>query len=281
MEGYTIVLALKLFTHNGNNNLERFMKVGMPTLEHFLDITGLLDFIVIAPRSDIATIKQELTTNFSRYPWRFVVEDVLVSKQVENGWAKQQTAKIAVAAMVKTDCYLIIDDDTYLTKPFGQQDLKYNNKYIMNKCDIDFPFFFLWSANALGADFDTVQNAPYHMAITPEIFHTQTVQSLIECLEQMHGTHMKWQEYLANNKFTEYCMYWTYLRNKNQHTELYACEEAGAPQLYGNPTSGQEHILTSQVEKSFKENTNYWFSFVQSSLPYTNSEVQQEVMRHV
>jgi hypothetical protein len=283
MDKYSIVLVIKEYTHHAgvaHNNLERFMKIGMKTYEKYLNWNGVQDFFVVVPRPDVESVKTKLESGFLNVPWKVIAEDVLVSKKVPEGWAKQQTAKLAIASLVKTRHYLIIDDDTYLTKPFGVEDLLWNGKAIMNKCQIDFPFFFLWSAQCVDVDFDEVQGAPFHMAITPEIFVTDVVKDLVAYLEGKYGGRMQWQESLAANKFTEYCMYWTYLRKVGKHEALYACESE-APAVYGYPTSGPEHDLKAQVKRSFEENSGYHFSFVQSSLPFSTEQVAQEVLRYL
>jgi hypothetical protein len=280
---YTIVVALKEITHkNGTpyNNVDRFLRIGMKTYTKYLNTDDLYEFIVIVPKNELATIKAKLNSQYPTFPWKLITEDVLVSKKVPTGWAKQQVAKLAVALIVATEHYLIVDDDTYLTKPFGYADMFRNGKLIMNKCQIDFPFFFLWSAQTLGVDFDEVQSAPFHMAITPEIFVTDVVKDIVKLFETKYGTHMVWQERLAELKFTEYCVYWTYLRDKALHDTMYYCDEDGYS-LYGYPTSGQEHDLKEQVRKSFQENDGHFFSFVQSSRPYTVCEVEQEVLSYL
>lgn len=280
---YSIVLVIKEITHqNGveHNNLDRFMQVGMVTYEKYMKRESVHEFIIVTPAADIKNVQARLTAKYPNWPWKFVVEDAIVLKTLPSGWAKQQTAKFAIAPLIKTKHYLIIDDDTYLTKPFEYSDLFYNGKAIMNKCQIDFPFFFFWSSQMAKADFDMVQYAPFHMAITPEIFVTSLVRDLIKWLEGEYGDRMSWQSHLANNKFTEYCLYWIYLMKLGVHSLEYACEQ-DAPSLYGHATTGPEHTLSVQVKKSFKDNGNYWFSFVQTSLPLSNAQVATEVKKYI
>lgn len=284
---FSIVLVIKEITHqNGveHNNLDRFMQVGMVTYEKFMDRRGLHEFIIVAPGSDIKNIQTRLTAAYGDWPWRFVNEDAIVLRSLPNGWAKQQTAKFAVAALIKTPHYLIIDDDTYLTKSFGRENLFHDGKLILNKCAIDFIMFFYWSARVLKSDFDKVQYAPYHMAITPQIFITDRVRELVGWLESAYGARMQWQQYLADNKFTEYTMYWQFLMTLGNGMslcqELYACEET-APAMYGYATTGPEHNLKLQVKRSFNDNDKHYFSFVQTSLPFSNKEVAAEVRKYL
>lgn len=279
---FTMVMTLRRFTHHmgeQHDNLERFLRLGMPTYEKYLNTEGLQEFFVITPSADTQGIREILKAKHPRFPWTVISEDVLVSKEVPPGWAKQQTSKLAVAALVKTDIYLIVDDDTYLTKPFGQKDLTHNGKIVLNKTQIDFPFFFLWSAQVLGVDFDKVQDYPTYMAITPEIFKTSVVRDIIKVLETKYGDRMQWQKALAENKYTEYCLYWIYLIDKEMASTLYALED-DAPQLYGSATTGPEHKMVENVATSFKQNDKFWFSFVQSSLEYSVSEIEAAISQH-
>lgn len=281
----SIVMVLKEFTHSNGasfNNLERFMRIGMRSYRRFLNPEAVADFFVIVPKPDFDRIKRRLLIDYPEWPWRVIVEDVIVSRTVPAGWAKQQTAKLAIASMVKTSHYLIIDDDTYLTRPLREAaDLfDKHGKALMNRCDIDFPFFFLWSAQVLGVDWDLVQDAPYHMAITPEIFVSEVVRDLVGVLEEKYGSHMKWQEHLAENKFTEYCLYWIYLIKRGEREKWYASDPA-SKSLYAFPTTGPEHDMAAQVRKSFENDGGHLFSFVQSSLPHTVDDVEEQILKYL
>lgn len=280
---YSIVLVIKEYTHIHDarcNNLERFVNIGMKSYEKYLEVADIHDFIIITPKGDYKKVKETLETSYPKYPWKFLTEEALVSKNIPEGWARQQTAKLAVSKVVQTSHYLIIDDDTYLTKPFTYKDLFYQGRAIMNKTQIDFPFFFLWSAQIAQVDYDLVQNADFHMAITPEIFVTEVVRDIVAFLEKEYGTNMKWQEHLAENKYTEYCLYWTWLLKHNKTQQYYAVEN-DAPCVYGYPTSGPEHDVVSQVHRSFTQNANHFFSFVQSSLQYPVKDVSMVVQKYL
>lgn len=288
MSKISIVLVIKEHTHAGGtsfNNVDRFLRIGMRTYEQFLDVNSIADFFVIVPKKEYDSIKARLTTAYPNWPWRIIIEDVIVSKTLPDGWAKQQTAKLAIASLVKTPHYLIIDDDTYLTRPLAANDLfDDRGRALMNRCGIDFPFFFLWSAQVVDVDFDEIQDAPFHMAITPEIFVTDVVKDLVAFLERRYGTHMKWQEYLAEHKYTEYCTYWAYLikLGGDTRTRLYACDD-GAPSLYGYPTTAADQNMKEQVARSFENNVRegYFFSFVQSSLPHLVQDIEEQIVRHL
>lgn len=276
----SIVLVLKPFSHQQGqkyNNIERFLKIGMLTYEKFLDVNSIEEFFVVVPAEDVERVNKLLRDRFPRYPWNVLNEMALLHPSLPPGWSRQQTIKLAISMLVKTNTYLIIDDDTYLTKPFAAQDLcdPTNGKLIMNKTKIDFPFFFLWSTQVLKYDFEKVQDFPTHMAITPEVFVVQVVRDLVKWLVDEYGANKKWQLHLFQNKYTEYCLYWIWLMKQNRAHELYAMYSVKS--LYGYATTGNEHELSTQVANSFKKNDHYWFSFVQSSLPYAVDDICDHV----
>ena len=57
---YTILLVIKQFTHDGVDNHERFMNIGLPTYEKFLDLKSLKQFIIIAPEAELAELSKKL-----------------------------------------------------------------------------------------------------------------------------------------------------------------------------------------------------------------------------
>jgi hypothetical protein len=270
---FSIVMAIKRYTHqDGVDNLQRLIEIGLPTYEKWLHLPSVRDFFVICTKQELPSIKRDLTARAPQFPWRFIHERELVDERVPNGWAVQQTAKLAIARLVQTDHYLIVDDDTFLTRPFAYENLFHNGRLIMNRVDIDFPFFHLWSCQAIGANFDKVQRYPYQMGITPQVFVRAVVIDLMAALEARHGA--TWQLFLANNKFTEYCMYWAYLIMQDK-TDLYASDGLA---VYGGATTGKEHNLADRLKIAFDPTQAHYFSFVQSSLSGHSVESLKEAI---
>lgn len=277
---YTILLVIKQFTHDGVDNHERFMNIGLPTYEKFLDLKSLKQFIIIAPEAELAELSKKLLAlpvshATWTWPWVFISEDKLVDNKITSGWGRQQTAKLAASMIVTTDHYLIIDDDTYLTRPFSEDNLKdTDGKLIWNRTRIDFPFFFLWSNQVLKYDFNDVQKDEYHMAITPEVFVTSEVRSLVKWLVTEYGDARRWQKFITDHKYTEYCLYWIWLIKNNKHTTLYSTLPVDkCTSVYAFETSSDGHNLTERIKDSFKSDKHY-FSFVQSSLGYPVGHVR-------
>jgi hypothetical protein len=278
---FTVLLVIKQHTHNGVDNFDRFIRIGMRTYETFLDVGSLHEFIIVTPAAEQERLSNILRSRWPSWPWRFVAEDKLIDKTISSGWGRQQTAKLAVAMLVTTECYLIIDDDTYLTRPFGIKDVKdVEGKVIMNRTLIDFPFFFLWSSQVLKCDFDKVQFEDYHMAITPEIFITSEVRGLIKWLVATYGDNKQWQRYLADHKYTEYCLYWIWLIMQEKHKKLYATSESSSS-VYGYAVTSEDHDITVFVPNSFCDNEKHYFSFVQSSIGRPIEDVEKLVLEQL
>lgn len=280
-EKYSIVLAIKLNTHHQGveyDNLDRFMKIGMRSFEKYLDKSTLHEFIVVTPKKDVGYIRDKLVLTFPNYPWKFVDEETVVNKALPPGWARQQMVKFTIARSIQTKLYLIIDDDVILTKPFTCKDMYHEGRVIMNREQIDFVMFFLWSSQLLEVDYDIVQNLPVVMGITPQIFITDVVRELMKWFETKYGS--KWDEVITNHKYTEYSAYWIYLAKKNLQNTLYATSD-DAPSVHGYVTSGPEHDLEKQLELAFRQNQKHWFTFVQTSLAHTVTKIETVVSKYL
>lgn len=294
----SFVLVLKRTTHlqKGDecDNLLRFLHVGMPTYERYLKLGDVADFFVIMPKDELAEAEATLRAAYPSFPWRFMAEDELVTTAVPTGWPRQQTAKLAIADHVRTPHYVIVDDDTFLVRPFCAADATdARGRAILNKAQIDFPYFFLWSAQVIDAldDFDTIQMAPCVMGITPQIFQTTVVKDIVRYLEHKYGlgfadaatrTEM-WQKALHLNKYTEYALMASWLLKQRRMEEVYAVDANAMVYDYAvTSTDVQMHVMIAKAfSKSRTGPTPFYFSFVQSSLPYSWRQVRDAVQANM
>ena len=284
---YSIVLVLRTFSYfqdEKHNNLQRFLQIGMATFDRFMEQDEIKDFFVVVPSQEEEAVRKALCDAYPTWPWNVLNEDALVHASLPPGWARQQTIKFAISMLVQTETYLIVDDDTILTKPFHEKDMYADGtrQLIMNRAQIDFPFFYLWSCQALKYDFDKVQDFPYHMGITPQIFVTSVVRDLVKWLVLNYGGQKVWQLFLANNKFTEYTMYWMWLIKHNLTGSHYTTS-TDANEVYGNviTTDMEKSQLAKSVKTMFAQNEKYFFSFIQSSLPFIIKDISDMVTQHL
>jgi len=283
---FTIVLCIKTTTHRQEiDAVDRFIRVGIVSYKKYMKLEDVHEIIVITPPKERFDIETRLKEAAPEFPWRVLSENDLVDPTLSVGWAKQQTAKMVISKRVRTPIYLIIDDDTFAVRPFGFDDLHFGAapdakpRVRFNRTPIDFPFFFYWSSEVMGADFEgLVQPQPFHMAITPEIFVTSVARDLVAYLERRHGGN--WQKAIVDNKYTEYCVYWIFLLMRKETDKFYATG-ADAPPLYDAATTGAEHDLSTQMREAFRPGGNHIFSFVQTSLPVSTDAVLAEIKKYV
>lgn len=117
---YTLVLPLKINAHN-NDNLQRFIQIQLRSLNKFLDISSLYEFLIICKENEENIIQQELAKHPSPLPIRLITENTLIKNDIIkkiSGWYLQQLIKIGVSKIVKTELYLVLDADCFLTKKF-------------------------------------------------------------------------------------------------------------------------------------------------------------------
>jgi len=277
----------------------------MKTFDKFLDKSSLSEFIIICPSGEVPFVNEQIVNKYPEFPWKIYNDSQLLDNGVSAGWAKQQLSKMAISQLVKTEHYLIIDDDTYLTRKFDYNSLfASDGKLRMNKINIDFPFFFLWSNQLLDYDFDLVQKAEYVMGITPEIFHTQTVKDIIKYLVTKYGKNKQWQLKLEKNKFTEYGVYWIWLLKQGTYKDLYT---STSEKLYDHAVTDSTMDLKERVKAAFTDSDSdsgapdsgapdsgapnsgapnsgappFFFSFIQSSLDYPISTIKNEIELHL
>lgn len=287
--GFSMVMAIKATTHmpgEAFDNLERFIRIGLRSYRLFLDRSELVDFFVITPGRELKNVSTRLTAAAPEFPWVFLDEDRILSSKLSSGWQRQQTSKLAIAHMVKTPYYLIVDDDTFLVRRFCFNDFfsgSDDRRLILNTAEIDFPMWLLWSCQAGDIDVDVVQQEEEIMAITPEIFVTDEVRKLVGRLQKKYdgpGSEKNgWQIALGQNKFTEYTLYWSYLVSEGQAHKLYdiKCRQ----KLYGAATTGPEHDMEQNMAQAFSPSANFFFSFVQSSLQIPFEKVERSIDRYL
>lgn len=136
------------------------------------------------------------------------------------GWHTQQMVKLAIATVVTTDVYLVLDSDMALTVPLTYTDLVYNNRIAMHtepyptSNSKHFSQNTTWwsaSARLWGVDVPTDANAL--MAATPQVLSTPLVRMMCSALPCT-------LEEALRRGCTEFTLYWTYLM-KHQLTWVY------------------------------------------------------------
>jgi len=269
---YSIVLPIKL----RYNDFILFSSIGIPSYKKFLDKTGLLEFIIIIPQNEIKYLDflKNVNLPFVIYPEEMFEKPEKKPKRL--GWYTQQLIKLNSAKIVKTDYYLILDADHYLTRPFSVNDIfhtennitkiKYHSEPWQTLNNEDYSTNSQWwtaSCGILNYDETNLHDKTDLMGVTPQIFHTKIMLNLLTFLEHKYGD--SWQDIITNKKFTECSIYWIYVL-QNDYQNLYTnqgtrfwCSDRSCNIL------GYEYNPVV-VYKSFTDNPCY-FSVIQSWIP--------------
>jgi hypothetical protein len=301
----SFVLLIKIRSHHDHDELDRVKNIQLKSFRKFLDLAILKDFFIVASHQDIETIKDDLLLNYPEFPFVFVDEDELCpSIKKCAGWTKQMILKLAVANLVATDYYLTLDTDVLLTKRLSGPDILQDGKLVYQK-EFSKTHSKWWKSSSLVLDVpaDRILGREFAMGVTPEYLVTEVCRKLQREIESLHATNdfAQWlmtsrmakknllnkiirmlcsvappvaglvpkarMDLIRTCDWTEYTLYWAYI-NKLQLAERYYAQDGR--QLYGNCIWGETELagndLKALVEKVFRDNTQYDFSIIQSSI---------------
>lgn len=235
---YSIVLPIKILQDappiRPTNGFILFKFIGLPSYRKFLDLSDLEEFILISPKKELPILEDLLSKQEEKIPFRLVAEETLLSRNVseERGWLKQQILKLAVCSIVKTDHYLLLDSDLFLTKPFSAVDIFRGEKVLYHSEPWQTENSDRYSVNSEwwinSATILNQKELPTEklMSVTPQVLITKVVKELVEYITKIIIPDPKnididlWQKFLCERNFTEFTLYWIYLLKTNR-TNLY------------------------------------------------------------
>ena len=291
---YSIVLPLKLSSHYHHNELTRFISILLPSLNKYLDISSVYEFIIICKIEEINLVKNELGKQQYGLPIHVISENLILKSEViskTKGWYIQQLLKLGIARRIKTNYYLVLDSDCVLTKSFDYENLFHHEKLIMNTNSWKVhKKWWLNSARIINISLEIVKEHPV-MAVTPEILITSSVCELLDFLTNK-DEHLDWAEFLCTKKFTEFTLYWLFLiksgltNNYQKSNETILLGNGLWRSTYTNNFSLMFHLspnnsvkeskrrifIENHIRKTFKNNNNYYFSLVQSNIKHLSVE---------
>ena len=289
-----------------DNDLERIIKIQLPTFKKFLNLDDLLEFIIISRKIDIPIIKERLNREFPEFPFVYYDEADLLPELESHkvrlgmmwhpGWIIQQLAKLEISKYVKTEVYFSFETDLFLTKPFGMEQLYNGDKLICSYFTKykDTPTRESWhiqSTNVL-YNIDTIeaeglildektQNRKEDkilyinkvMGVSPQVLVTNEVKGLIEFIEKRYNNNYK-HVLMAHTgghptTWTEYSLYWLWLHKQDKLDDYYSFEP---------PFICSTELLTSNYKKGFDKeyfdnfdelvinNKNHYFNIIQSNI---------------
>tara|TARA_Y100001938_G_C8036994_1_gene403889 strand:+ start:106 stop:1143 length:1038 start_codon:yes stop_codon:yes gene_type:complete len=275
MKKFSLVLPIKIKNSNflmqvSNgpkecDDLERLIKIQLPTFRKFLDVDSVDKFYIICLPNELDVIKTKLTKEFPEFPFEFLSEDeVLPEVCLDNWWEgkinpghiKQQILKFNMSSIVKTEQYILLDCDVFLTRKFTYDDLFHNDKVIFTSLrkGPEKPhgehFWLNSSAFLFGEDVENIITGNEEqksgikdktlyfkkcISVTPEIFITEKVKELLKFIEKKYE--MNYVKVLldftqgGSSCWSEYALYWSFLAYTGELEDLYAFD---GPGLFGN-----------------------------------------------
>ncbi len=282
-----------------DNDLERILKIQLPTFKKYLKLDDLHKFYIITRSADIDVIKESLTKEYPEFPFVFIDEMELVPQlktfplrqfTVHPGWIIQQLVKFEIAKQMETEHYFSFETDLFLTKPFSYKDMFNDGKIICSHLtEMGKPTCEPWYMYAAAlitpgieefiVDKDCenkIEGSSLYinkiMGVSPQIFITQEMLNLINHLEELHK--MNYLDLLLRttnghpNTWTEYTLYWIWLFVENK-MDLYSFESPyiSSGELWtSNYRQGFHEKYFGEFDTLVMKNKNHYFNIIQSNI---------------
>ena len=289
-----------------DDDLERIIKIQLPTFDKFLDLNSLDKFYVVSRAQDLELIKSKLNEKYSHFPFEFIDERELVpqietfplhQKTPHPGWIIQQLIKFELAKHIKTKYFMTFETDLFLTKPFSYQDIFNNDKLICShfkkwddtewgrtpSCEPwytyavaliygDVEYLHLNQDNKNIIDGDTLKLNKI-MGVSPQFLIKDEIINMISYLEDKYQTN--YIDLLLNttnghpNTWTEYSLYWIWLHKIGKIDDYYSFDEPYIcyNELFTfNYRQGYAKKYFDEFDELIMENKQHYFNIVQSNI---------------
>ena len=199
----------------GQQDIYRFIHVTLYSIVKYFDASHIEDFFIITRKNDMKYFQQHLL--HQRYNGKIIhlinEENVFHKKKYDNGYQKQMLLKLYASFLVKTELYITLDSDMYLTKKISLDDILINNKPILNLEYISqHKEWHEESAKILNIK---INDQDMVTGVTPCIMYVTYVIQLLRDYEEILLAH--------EEMFFEYSLYSLYISHKLRIplTELY------------------------------------------------------------
>ena len=267
MKKFSLVLPIKIELGNflgGNgvtNDLERLINIQLYTFDKFIDKESLDKFYIVGRSDEIKQIEKECVKHYPDFPFVFMSESEIsptvdpknYTHIVNPGHLIQQIVQLGISKFVKTEHYIILNCDNFLTKPFSYKDMFQKGKIIFT--GIETPHkphplhFWQYSISVLNSNIKDISldketasglygntiNYRKFMSVTPQIYITNEIKNMLQLIEEKYDK--DWVLALfertqgAAASWSESSLYWTYLTMNNKVEDLYSFSDVG---LFGN-----------------------------------------------
>ena len=219
----SIVLPIKIRVHHEHSELERIQRLLLPSVQKFMALDDLHEFLIIAPPSDVEEVRKGVEAFADPLRIRVLADTDLVPlvEGMSSGWAKQQILKLAAANVLQTKHFLVFDTDNLMLSPAGFEQLCPGGRARVTREAFGVhPRWWRMSARMLrySFKFDRSFSGP---TTTPQILHTQIARELQREIEIRRGK-APWECLLASYRgWSEYTMAWLYLLTHYDKSDYY------------------------------------------------------------
>ena len=200
----------------------------------------------------------------SNEPFGTVKDSNFISEGCMDGWRFQQCIKLDVSKMIKTEWYLCLDSDCFLT---GFSSLFYNNKPKLNIEKT--PQMSIGSHAEWWVQASTSLKLPVPSTwcgVTPMFLHTKTVKSMLK-----KHSYNKLKHFI-NIGATEYSLYWTYFCSIHNDYRDYYCSKPLSFGVY-DKSFGEIDSSFADLTKAFASCKTVPIGLIQSTLNYNEKSL--------
>lgn len=278
MSKYSIVIPIKKYTYfwsgegidnrkptREHDNIKRFFEISWKTHDKYMKKEDIDCIYFILPQDEKEYFESMANKYIKNVNIKILVDDDLISQRYNfKSHRKQMLLKLAIHQYINTDLYLILDEDIITLKEFGHSDLYDSNKVkytsdpnIMNEVHV-------WESSRDLLKLKTKTNI-YKLkdviAITPQIMITAVVKQMMDYLLKQHGSEYNLYEEMTKVSWTEYTLYWLYLRYVDQIGK----KRYKDSRIIGRCLTSYESDYIEIIRNTIKEKEGY-FMIIQSNV---------------
>ena len=246
----------------GKDDINRFLELTLYSILKNFNNADIEEFLIITREQDMDYFQNELNKNNYNKDYnnqiKIINEKKVFNKKVYSNYQLQIILKLYISYYVKTELYITLDSDMYLTKKISINDIIVDNKPIVNFEKIKYHIGWHNSTKKiLNIDFNENDDC---IGVTPSILYTNFVKQLLKEYEK---------DILSFPKlFTEYSLYSLFITHKYNISldKLYYRKN-----LYNNciwnklDNKFDITIYTNKIKEQFNEKETI-FSIIQSNL---------------
>ena len=201
---YSIVIPIKQYTYfwssNGlddrkntknHDNIRRFFEISWKTHDKNLKKEDIDCIYFIIPRNEKTYFESMLKKHIININTKLITEDEMISSTYDfTSHRKQMLLKLLIYKYIKTELYLILDDDIISLKPFTYNDLFFQKKirYASEPDITSQPYVWECSRDLLKLTNTNIYRLKNTMSITPEILIKSVVHNMMIYLLNKHDS---------------------------------------------------------------------------------------------